>query len=137
MSERTLLERLRRPGEQTRRRASLDVGAATRSVLIHLGRMFSVRQGHSLTVPDYGMPDLTDFMRELPTSASAMEKSIRSCIETYEPRLRSVRVRFVRSDEDVFNMRFDIRARLVLGDESAPVSFEANLDSEGRLSIRG
>jgi len=137
MSERTLLERLRRPGAQSARRASLDVGAATRSVLVHLGRMFSVRQGHSLTVPDYGMPDLTDFMRELPASASAMEKSIRSCIETYEPRLRSVRVRFTRTDEDVFNLSFDIKARLVVGEESAPVAFEANLDSEGRLSIRG
>jgi type VI secretion system protein len=137
MSERTLLERLRRPGEQTGRRASLDVGAATRSVLVHLKRMFSVRQGHSLTVPDYGMPDLTDFMREMPASSSAMEKSIRLCIESYEPRLRSVRVRFSRSDEDVFNLTFDIRARLVVGEESAPVTFEANLDSEGRLSIRG
>ena len=59
MSERTLLERLRRPGAQTGRRASLDVGAATRSVLVHLRRMFSVRQGHSLTVPEVRMsPDL-------------------------------------------------------------------------------
>ena len=88
-------------------------------------------------MPDYGMPDLTDFMRELPTSASSMEKSIRKCIETYEPRLRSVRVRFARSNEDVFNLNFDIRARIVVGDESAPVAFEANLDSDGRLRIRG
>ena len=136
MSERSLLERLRDPRSAGDRSASLNVRAATRSVLSHLGRMFNSRQGHSLTVPEYGLPDLTDFMREFPASAGGMEKSIQQSIEQFEPRLRNVRVRFNRSDKDTLLLTFSIKAKLVVEDKTAPISFNANLDSEGRLKVK-
>lgn len=136
MSERTLLERLRDPGSAGDLSASLNVGAATRSVLDHLGRMFNSRQGHSLTAPDYGLPDLTDFMRSFPASARDLEKAIQQCIERFEPRLQSVRVRFNRSERDVLLLSFNVRAKLVIDDETRPISFSAELDSEGRLAVK-
>ena len=136
MSERSLLERLRDPRSAGDRSATLDVRAATRSVLHNLGRMFNSRQGHSLTAPEYGLPDLTDFMREFPASAGGMEKSIQQSIEQFEPRLRNVRVRFNRSDRDSLTLTFSIKAKLVVDDKTAPVAFNANLDSEGRLNVR-
>jgi len=136
VSERSLLERLRDPRSAGDRSATLDVRAATRSVLQNLGRMFNSRQGHALTVPEYGLPDLTDFMREFPASAGGMEKSIQESIEQFEPRLRNVRVRFNRSDKDALSLTFSIKAKLVVDDRTAPVVFNANLDSEGRLIVR-
>jgi type VI secretion system protein len=136
VSERTLLERLRDPGSADDLSASLNVGAAMRSVLAHLSRMFNSRQGHSLTAPEYGLPDLTDFMRSFPASARELEKAIQHCIEQYEPRLASVRVRFDRSERDVLVLSFNIRAKLVIDDETRPISFSAELDSDGRLGVK-
>jgi type VI secretion system protein len=136
MSERTLLERLRDPDSAGNLSVTLNVGAATRSVLSHLGRMFNSRQGHSQTVPDYGLPDLTDFMRSFPASARDMEKAIQQCIERFEPRLASVRVRFDRSERETLKLTFNVRAKLVIDDEMKPISFSADLDADGRLRVK-
>lgn len=136
MSERSLLERLREPDSGGRRRAFEDTGELTRSILSHLGRMFSTRQGHALIAPEYGMPDLTDFMRDFPSSAEGMERALREGIERFEPRLKSVRVRLDRSDTEDLRLRFRITAKLAVGRDGSDVSFAMNVDSEGRLNVR-
>ncbi|HKB07998.1 MAG TPA: type VI secretion system baseplate subunit TssE [Candidatus Polarisedimenticolia bacterium] len=136
MRERTLLERLRQPESEGSRRASADVGALTRSILAHLARMFNTRQGHALTALDYGMPDMTDFMREFPSSAEGMERAIRESIERYEPRLKSLRVRLERSETDALKLTFRLTAKLALEKQSADVAFAMNVNSEGQFEIR-
>ena len=136
MSERTLLERLREPDSAGDRRASADVGELIRSILAHLARMFSTRQGHALTALDYGMPDMTDFMREFPSSAEGMERNLRDVIERFEPRLKAVRVRLERSDTGDLRLRFRISAKLASARENQDVSFAMRVDSEGRFEVR-
>jgi len=98
--------------------------------------MFNTRQGHALTALDYGMPDMTDFMREFPSSAEGMERAIRESIERYEPRLKSLRVRLERSETDALKLTFRLTAKLALEKQSADVAFAMNVNSEGQFEIR-
>lgn len=136
MRERTLLERLREPEAEGGRRAAADAGALIRSILVNLSRMFNTRQGHALSALDYGMPDMTDFMREYPASAQGMERILREGIERYEPRLKSVRVRLERSETDSLRLIFRVTAKLAAGPGSSEVAFAMNVDSEGRFEVR-
>lgn len=62
------------------------------SVHDHLIRLLNARQGVLKHLPDYGLPDLDMFYRELPYSEQDIAFSVKQVIEKYEPRLRNVRV---------------------------------------------
>lgn len=62
------------------------------SVHDHLIRLLNARQGVLEHLPDYGLPDLDMFYRELPYSEQDIAFSVKQVIEKYEPRLRNVRV---------------------------------------------
>ncbi len=99
--------------------------------------MFNSRQGHSLTAPDYGLPDLTSLVRGSRESVSELEEALRQCIERYEPRLTDVTVSNVLSEEDPFHMKFKITARLVVGNRESGVWYETSIGPEGRVEVRG
>ena len=80
-SERTLLERLANPEPPGARRLALDVNRLKRSVLLHLQKMLNSRQGLSPAQPDYGIPDLNEFMFAYPDSISPMRQAIEQSIE--------------------------------------------------------
>jgi type VI secretion system protein len=61
---------------------------------------------------------------------------IKRSIETYEPRLRSVRVRLVPRGEDATMLRFDITAELLSGGKRSRVHFETRVEDSGRMSVR-
>lgn len=63
------------------------------SIHDHLLRLLNARQGVLRHLPDYGLPDLDMFYRELPYSEQDIAFSVKNVIEKYEPRLRGVRVR--------------------------------------------
>jgi type VI secretion system protein len=134
--ERTLLERLRDPRPHAVRRASLDVGARSASILGHLQRMLNTRQGESLTVPDYGVPDLTDAGRFGTDASLALEQALERSITRYEPRLSNVRVRFVPPPEgEKLVVRFDIQARLVAESGEQGVKFRTRMSPDGRIEV--
>src|SRR5215510_5678896 len=82
------------------------------SILDHLRVLLNTRRGEAPTVPDYGVPDITDLVHTLPTGVAGLTRALRDTILTYEPRLKNVNVRHLES-EDPLVLRFEITARVV------------------------
>lgn len=84
------------------------------SIRAHLESLLNCTQGDCLTAPDYGVVDLTDLLRDLPDSIGLLRQTLQRTIERYEPRLKSVRVRFLpgAAGGDPTRLRFEISARL-------------------------
>jgi type VI secretion system protein len=135
--ESTLLDRLRDPHSGTARRAGEDLGAIEESIKRHLQRMLNSRQGCSLSVPDYGTPDISEVVRGSPEVIGRMEESIRRSIELYEPRLADASVRFVGSEDQALVLCFEVNARLVRTEQEASVSFTTKMVPEGRVDVVG
>lgn len=136
MSGRTLLERLRKPGDENLRRAGSSVRDRLDSVLGHLQRMLNTRQGNAPAVPDYGVPDLSDIVREFPESRQTLEQAIRRSIERYEPRLADVRVRYAPSEKDILTLTFEVTARLLVDGSKTGISFVTRIDPDGRVDVK-
>lgn len=136
-SSRTLLERLRDPRADAPRTVSQDTEELAESVMNHLRQMLNTRQGNSITAPGYGIPELSEVVHSFPEAMAEVQDAIRLTIETYEPRLRGVRVTPLESEEDPFKLRFEITARLATSKERASVLFQTVVDSAGRVEVRG
>jgi type VI secretion system protein len=129
MRERTLLERIAEP--DTGGRLALDTNRLRRSVLAHLRRLLNARHGHAPAQPDYGIPDLNEFMFSMPESITPMQKAIQKSIEKYEPRLTKIKVVWAPDEDDPLNIRFEITARIRTDDEEIPIALTTNLGSGG------
>lgn len=95
-------------------RREVDV---SRSIAEHLQALLNSREGSSATVPDFGLPDLTDIVHIMPEGLQVVQNIIRDIVLKYEPRLAKVKVRFVPSD-DAFVLYFDISGRCA--DDDSP-----------------
>lgn len=100
----------------------------------HLQRILNTRQGNVPIAGDYGVPDFIDFLQTFPESVVAIESSIRTAIEKYEPRLSNVNVAFLPDQDDVLTLRFQINANLT-GEGGRRVCFETVVDADGKLLI--
>ena len=137
MREERLIERIRLREKQPDRTTTEDPKRIIASVLRYLQKVLNTRQGGVQIAEDFGMPDLTDYLRGYPASLREVEKSLRQTIIKYEPRLKSVRVKFVPQEENLLSLNFQIVARLAGGYPDQPVIFESQLGSDGKISIRG
>jgi type VI secretion system protein len=117
------------------RRSGQDPRRIVDSVLRHLQNILNTRQGGVQIADDYGIPDFTGLLQSIPDSLRDIERSIRTVIQKYEPRLRAVRVSFIPNEEDALSLRFQIVARLATGDEKTPVIFESMVDSDGKIQV--
>jgi type VI secretion system protein len=82
------------------------------SVHDHLMRLLNARQGVLEHLPDYGLPDLDMFYRELPYSEQDIAFAVKQVIEKYEPRLVQVRVQPRARDIRSCVVRMEINGRL-------------------------
>ncbi|MFV1951807.1 MAG: type VI secretion system baseplate subunit TssE [Nitrospinota bacterium] len=135
--ERTLLERLGDPRHDAPRTTRENTDQLAESVLLHLRKMLNTWQGHSLTLPDYGIPVLADIMHSFPDALAMMEDAICNSIGKYEPRLRGVKVRYVESEDDILRLRFEVTAQLVTEKEKASIWFETTINSSGQIEVKG
>jgi len=103
------------------------------SITEHLKVILNTRAGESATVPDFGLMDLTDSMHQMPQGVHAIQQAIRDVILKYEPRLRSVSVRYAPGDE-LLVLRFEIVARLK--DETrGVVRFQTQMSRGGKFDV--
>lgn len=137
MREERLIERIRLREKQPDRSTTEDPKKIISSVLRHLQKVLNTRQGGVQIADDFGMPDLTDYMRGYPASLRDVEKSLRQTIIKYEPRLKSVRVKFVPQEENVLSLNFQVVARLAGDYPDQPVVFESQVGTDGKVIIRG
>jgi type VI secretion system protein len=136
MREERLTERIRSWNRGPYRREGQDPKRMIDSVIRHLERILNTRRGNAQISEDYGIPDFNDFRIAYPDSQRDLERAIRHTIQKYEPRLRSVRVKFIRQEEELLSVSFQIVAQLVLDEAKDPVVFESTLDSDGKIKIR-
>ena len=137
MREERLTERIRSWNKAPDRRGGSDPKRMIDSVIGHLERILNTRQGSAQIADDYGVPDFSDFRSGFPDAIRDLERTIRNTIQTYEPRLTAVRIKFIPQDENMLTVSFQIVARLILEDKKDPVVFESIIDSDGKVTIRG
>lgn len=121
------------PGAGGRSAAPRWVGDPVRD---HLALLLNSRQGSVANLPDYGLPDMSSFFSEYPTSLSDLRGLIEKLLRKYEPRLLDPVVRLVESDATEFRASF-----LILGDiETAPdersrVQYRTTISGSGHASL--
>jgi type VI secretion system protein len=109
----------------------LDEG---RSIAAHLRVLFGTREGAATTAPTLGRPDLTDLVHTWPEGVRAIERSLRTLVERYEPRLEGVNVRAV-TTPDPLSLAFQVRGH-ARGDASRAYRFVTEIDALGRCTVR-
>ena len=136
MREERLLERIQSWEKEPARREKENPRRVVDSVLRHLQRILNTKQGNVPIAEDYGVPDFTDFLNDIPDSIRELEKSIRLTVQKYEPRLKGVKVSFIPQEEDLLSAHFQLVARLTT-DSKTQVFFETLIDSEGKVNVKG
>lgn len=107
-------------------------------VVTHLRRMLNTRQGSSLTVPDYGILELSELQHDFPDALGIMQRAIKNSIVTYEPRLKNVQVRAVPAPDEVaqMNLYFEITGQLVYPDgQRQAVRFSTSIDQSSNVAV--
>jgi type VI secretion system protein len=84
---------------------------------------------------DYGLPDLNDAFRIRTEAVPTIIRVVTEQVNKFEPRLKDVDVMFQLDEEYGLNMRFSVRALLVLGDGTEPVRFDTTFGDNYRVSI--
>lgn len=135
-NELSLLERIEKqiPANHN---IELNDSKAVESILNHVKKILNVRQGSVQTMPDYGLPDFNDLARRFPNAIEEIKRSIRQCLEKYEPRLVNVQVDHVMVGDHMMDLRYDVKAQISVDGKNTNVWFETILDTAGKVSIRG
>jgi type VI secretion system protein len=133
--KRTLFERLKNPEGTVARTLEEDTGAQLRSILRNLMRILNARVGQAPAQMDFGIPSPSEIAQGYPESLATMQKTIRQCIEQYEPRLRDVQVMRIESDDLKLAVRFQVSARLATSKEGRQVSFSTLMDPSGHVNL--
>lgn len=133
--KRTLFERLRSPEGTTARTLQEDTGAQMQSILRNLMRILNARSGQAPAQMDFGIPSPSDIATGYPESLNTLQKTIRQCIERYEPRLKDVQVLKIDSDDVRLAVRFHVTARLATVKDGRQVSFDTLMDPSGHVNL--
>src|SRR5215471_12507811 len=72
----------------------------------HLWQLLGTRQGSALTCPDYGLVEVSDALQNFSEAIGIVQRSIKNTIQQYEPRLKNVQVRHIKS-EQTHNLRLE------------------------------
>jgi type VI secretion system protein len=137
MREERLTERIRSWKRAPDRRGGRDPKRMIDSIIQHLERILNTRQGSVLIAEDYGIPDFTNLSSGFSEALRDLERTIRNTIQKYEPRLKSVRVKFIPQEETTLTVSFQIVGQLVMEEEKNPITFQSVMDSDGKFTIRG
>lgn len=129
MFDRSLMERLEE-GTATNQ-GSFDRFRA--SVLENLHRVLNSRQGCCETRRDFGMPELNDAIGQGADAVRALARALKRQIETFEPRLKDVSIRFHADPDNPLQLMFHVDARLNDDDQMESVCFDAIFEKHVRL----
>jgi type VI secretion system protein len=136
MREERLTERIRSWKQAPERRGGNDPKRMIDSIIRHLERILNTRQGSVPIADDYGIPDFTDLSSGFSDALRDLERTIRNTIQKYEPRLKSVRVKFIPQEENTLAVTFQIVGQLILEEEKNPITFQSVMDSDGKFTIK-
>ena len=134
MDAERLLERIRSVEREPHRGAG-NQSRCVESVLSHLQRLLNTRQGNVPIAADYGVPDFLHFLQTHPESVHEIERSLKNCIDKYEPRLSGASVTYLPDQDETLTLRFQIIAGLTT-QNGRKVYFETLVDTDGRKHVR-
>ena len=126
MAGRGLLSRIGRVEASSRQADPSD------SIIDHLRVLLNTHRGEAPTVPDYGVPDITDLAHTVPSGLTTLTRALRDTILAYEPRLKNVNVRSLPSEEPLV-LRFEITARLV--DDNRLLKLQTRVRPGGKIEV--
>jgi len=135
LNDRRLFERMTDPEPPAARHRGINTRRLIESVTQYLGKMMNSRHGCTQIQSDFGIPDLNKFMYSFPESLPMMRSAIQLAVEKYEPRLKSVRVRYIENPDKPLDIRFQITAQLITEDKPIPIVFATRTGSKGGLDI--
>jgi type VI secretion system protein len=136
MSGYSLLTRIRNP-ELANARRHISDSEVRDSVLDHLRNLLSTRIGTCLSASDYGVLSISDVVHNCPDAIADLVKSVKLTIETYEPRLTSLRIKHVPSKGgmDDLTIKFEITAQIWNEKKKSGVKFQTVINSDRQLNI--
>ncbi len=96
------------------------------SVLDELRRILSARVytediRQERTILNYGIPNIVETDQDNLAHQEKMARQIRSAIEAYEPRLKTIRIEWVGSPPDTPHLYVVISGQLAAGEEDEPL----------------
>lgn len=103
-----------------------------RSIIANLGRLLNTRRGAIAHLPDYGLPDISEVYRDMPGSVVELQRAIEAAVETYEPRLRHVRVEHQATDRYAMQLVFLLTAETFHGER---IRFKTTFSSEEEAHV--
>lgn len=103
------------------------------SISSHLAHLLNTKQGTLAHMPDFGLPDLTEVYKRIPSSIAQFKQAIIKTIEKYEPRLKQVQIIDTYIHDNEYSvLKFYIAGQLATGEN---ISFNSNFLNEGRAVI--
>lgn len=103
-----------------------------RSIIANLGRLLNTRRGALAHLPEYGLPDISDVYRDMPGSIVELQRAIEAAVETYEPRLRRVRVEHQATDRYAMQLVFLLSADTLYGER---IRFKTTFSSDEEAHV--
>jgi len=104
------------------------------SIVGNLRAILNTRLGDSMAARGFGVVDFVDLVHQFPSAAQTIQRSIRSTVAEYEPRLRNVRVRVV-DNGDPLSLAFEVSARLVGDKRRGLVRVRTEMSQGGRVKV--
>ena len=102
----------------------------------HLLLLLNTRQGSVSHLPEYGMPDLSEYYKGFPDSLKQLADALKSSISKYEPRIGDLQVVLASTSRTGFEAVFSINGVLwVDGGQPEKVEFKTTVKGDGRARI--
>jgi type VI secretion system protein len=103
----------------------------------HIAQMLNTRAGSALTCPDYGLVEVSEVIHDFPDAIGIVQRAIKNSIQTYEPRLKNVQVRHLKSDlVHTMILEFEITAQLQLPDgRRQSLRFSTSVDNSSNVKM--
>lgn len=87
------------------------------SITDNLTRLFNAREGIIPHLTGYGLPDISELYRQMPSGAETLRGAIKQTVEKYEPRLKNVRVAAHKSEHAADQLIYILTAELLNGSQ--------------------
>ncbi len=133
-----LLVRLARAADPTNvERHTWKAEDTAASVVAHLQTMLAAKTGGSLTCPDYGVPDITGLLHDLTEAGAFLQRQLKTSISAYEPRLKNVQVRLLKSEiEGQPGLLFEVSGHILLEDgRRQAVRIGTSFNDKGQVEV--
>lgn len=136
MYKQRLFKRLRFFNENPHSRLKThEVKYEIASIKEHLNKLLTSRVETSLIADDYGLVDISNIHNEYFSEfLKSLEIEIKKAVENYEPRLKDIKVSFIRTDDKRFNLNFEIEGML-RSDDSTKVLLHTIVYPEGKVFL--